>query len=155
MRYPHIILGIPPYSDKDEVKQAYHRLAKQYHPDLYEGDKKYAHEKFKEIKIAYEKMYASAPKTKPKIKNDGKLRIYRVVKARWNQRCNFYEITIDINEEVAKEDPVLHVMVEGDCHLLFQIQLPNLHESSVILIKTNDILFRTRFNFLPPGVGLF
>jgi molecular chaperone DnaJ len=48
------ILGIKRKSDEKEIKKAYRRLAKQYHPDTYKGDKKEAEEKFKEISEAYE-----------------------------------------------------------------------------------------------------
>jgi len=48
------ILGINRKADEKEIKKAYRRLAKQYHPDTYKGDKKDAEEKFKEISEAYE-----------------------------------------------------------------------------------------------------
>ena len=48
------ILGINRKADEKEIKKAYRRLAKQYHPDIYKGDKKEAEEKFKEISEAYE-----------------------------------------------------------------------------------------------------
>ena len=48
------ILGINKNADEKEIKKAYRRLAKQYHPDVYKGDKKEAEEKFKEISEAYE-----------------------------------------------------------------------------------------------------
>jgi molecular chaperone DnaJ len=47
-------LGINKKADKKEIKKAYRKLAKQYHPDTYKGDKKDAEEKFKEISEAYE-----------------------------------------------------------------------------------------------------
>ena len=48
------ILGINRKADEKEIKKAYRKLAKQYHPDIYKGDKKEAEEKFKEISEAYE-----------------------------------------------------------------------------------------------------
>ncbi len=52
------ILGVTKTADADELKSAYRRLAKQYHPDLYSGksdaEKKAAEAKFKEINHAYE-----------------------------------------------------------------------------------------------------
>jgi len=48
------ILGIKRKADEKEIKKAYRKLAKQYHPDTYKGDKKDAEEKFKEISEAYE-----------------------------------------------------------------------------------------------------
>ena len=45
------ILGVPKTASSDEIKAAYRKLAKQYHPDLHPGDQAVA-EKFKEINEA-------------------------------------------------------------------------------------------------------
>jgi len=47
------LLGISPEATVEQVKEAYHRLARQFHPDLNPGDKA-AEEKFKAIGEAYE-----------------------------------------------------------------------------------------------------
>lgn len=47
------VLGLSRYSSGEEVKRAFRKLARQYHPDVNPGDKK-AEEKFKEISEAYE-----------------------------------------------------------------------------------------------------
>jgi len=47
------ILGVSRNASEKEIKQAYRRLARQYHPDLNPGDKS-AEAKFKEINAAYE-----------------------------------------------------------------------------------------------------
>ncbi|HEY8423316.1 MAG TPA: molecular chaperone DnaJ [Clostridia bacterium] len=47
------ILGVPKTATEEEIKSAYRKLAKKYHPDLNPGDKEAA-EKFKEINEAYE-----------------------------------------------------------------------------------------------------
>ncbi len=47
------ILGVPRNASQEEIKRAYRRLARKYHPDLHPGDKK-AEERFKEISEAYE-----------------------------------------------------------------------------------------------------
>ena len=47
------ILGVSKSADQDEIKRAYRRLARQYHPDKNQGDKQ-SEEKFKEINEAYE-----------------------------------------------------------------------------------------------------
>ncbi len=48
------VLGVPRGASKDEIKRAYRRLAKKYHPDLNKDDPKAAEEKFKEVSEAYE-----------------------------------------------------------------------------------------------------
>ncbi|MCD6456025.1 MAG: molecular chaperone DnaJ [Methanophagales archaeon] len=47
-------LGVDKGASKEEIKRAYRRLAKKYHPDLNKGDPKEAEEKFKEVSEAYE-----------------------------------------------------------------------------------------------------
>jgi molecular chaperone DnaJ len=47
-------LGVPKSASKDEIKRAFRRLAKQYHPDMQKGNKKEAEERFKQISEAYE-----------------------------------------------------------------------------------------------------
>lgn len=49
----YAILGVPRNADEKEIKRAYRRLARKYHPDLNPGDKE-AERKFKEINEAYE-----------------------------------------------------------------------------------------------------
>ncbi|RMH19015.1 MAG: J domain-containing protein, partial [Gemmatimonadetes bacterium] len=46
------ILGVPEKASQDEIKKAYRRLAKKYHPDANQGDEKAA-ERFKQIGEAY------------------------------------------------------------------------------------------------------
>ena len=46
------VLEVGRNADEKEIKRAYRKLAKQYHPDMNPGDKK-AEQKFKEITEAY------------------------------------------------------------------------------------------------------
>lgn len=47
------ILGVSKDADEKEIKKAYRKLAKKYHPDVNQGDEAAA-EKFKEVSEAYE-----------------------------------------------------------------------------------------------------
>ena len=47
------VLGVEKSASEDEIKKAYRKVAKMYHPDLHPGDKE-AEEKFKEANEAYE-----------------------------------------------------------------------------------------------------
>ena len=52
-RDPYEVLGVSKGASEDEIKQAYRRLAKQYHPDLHPGDAACA-KKMNEINEAYD-----------------------------------------------------------------------------------------------------
>ncbi|GAB6180059.1 molecular chaperone DnaJ [Desulfotomaculum defluvii] len=47
------VLGVDRGASADEIKKSYRKLARQYHPDAYKGDKAEAEAKFKEIAEAY------------------------------------------------------------------------------------------------------
>ena len=49
----YAILGLPKTATAEEIKKAYRKLARQYHPDLNPGNKQ-AEKKFKEINEANE-----------------------------------------------------------------------------------------------------
>ena len=50
---PYRVLGVSPGASDDEIKQAYRRLAKKYHPDVNHGSPE-AEQKMKEINEAYD-----------------------------------------------------------------------------------------------------
>lgn len=53
MTDPYAVLGVSRDASEDEIKSAYRKLAKQYHPDLHPGDEECAR-KMNEINAAYE-----------------------------------------------------------------------------------------------------
>src|SRR3954463_9603920 len=50
---PYKVLGVDKKASQDEIKKAYRKLARQYHPDKNAGDKE-AEERFKEVQTAYD-----------------------------------------------------------------------------------------------------
>ena len=52
---PYKVLGVSPDASDEEIKQAYRRLAKKYHPDLNPGDEAAA-KKMQEVNAAYEQI---------------------------------------------------------------------------------------------------
>src|ERR1043165_8511785 len=57
------VLGVPRGASEDDIRKAFRKLARQYHPDVAK-DKKVAEEKFKEINEAYEVLGDSAKRKK-------------------------------------------------------------------------------------------
>lgn len=54
-RDPYEVLGVPQGASEDEIKHAYRRLAKKYHPDLNPGDEAAAR-RMNEINEAYDRI---------------------------------------------------------------------------------------------------
>ena len=61
MNDPYKILGVPESASDEEVKKAYLKLARKYHPDNYHENPlaDLAQEKMKEINAAYEEVQKS------------------------------------------------------------------------------------------------
>ena len=55
MTDPYAELGVPQSATDDEVKKAYRKMAKRYHPDANPGDKA-AEQKMKEANAAYDEI---------------------------------------------------------------------------------------------------
>src|SRR6516225_9208832 len=71
------ILGVPRTASDGEIKKAFRKLAREYHPDVAK-DKKKAEEKFKEINEAYEVL-----------SDPSKRRKYDELGADWKQGAEF------------------------------------------------------------------
>lgn len=56
MKNPYDVLGVPPNASDEEIKKAYRKLSRIYHPDanINNPDKEQAEEKFKEVQQAYD-----------------------------------------------------------------------------------------------------
>ncbi len=71
------VLGVDRNADKDTIARAFKKLARKYHPDLNQGDKK-AEEKFKEINEAYDVL-----------KDPKKRQMYDQLGSNWKQGQQF------------------------------------------------------------------
>ena len=58
MRDPYSVLGVPPDATDEEIKKAYRKLSRKYHPDanINNPNKAAAEEKFKEVQAAYDQI---------------------------------------------------------------------------------------------------
>lgn len=61
---PWQTLGVPPGASKAEIRGAYRRLARRYHPDLNPDDPE-AEGRFKEVQAAYETLTESPSRQEP------------------------------------------------------------------------------------------
>lgn len=61
---PHDVLGIQPDATQEEIKAAYRKLAKKYHPDLNKDDPS-ASAKFHEVQTAYDMLTGKATNADP------------------------------------------------------------------------------------------
>ena len=63
------VLGVPRTASPEEIKAAYRKLARQYHPDVAKENPKVAEEKFKEVSEAYEVL--ATPETRSRYDRAG------------------------------------------------------------------------------------
>ncbi|MBF0206522.1 MAG: J domain-containing protein [Oligoflexia bacterium] len=63
MKDPYVVLGISKTATQDEIRKAYHNLAKKFHPDLNPGNKD-AEIKFKDVSLAYERIGSEEERAK-------------------------------------------------------------------------------------------
>ena len=85
-RNPYTVLGVPPSASDSDIRAAFRKLAKQYHPDRNPGDKK-AEDKFKEISAAFDVIGDSEQRKKydrGEIDEEGRERVSPF--SQWNTR---------------------------------------------------------------------
>ena len=66
---PHVILGVAPDATRDDIRRAYRRLARMYHPDTNPGDER-ANKRFRMIQRAYRSL-SDAELSVPPAQDDG------------------------------------------------------------------------------------
>ena len=71
------ILGVPKNAAQKDLKSAYRKLAKKWHPDANPGNQKEAEDKFKDIQEAYEVLGDS-----------DKRRKYDMLGSNWQEAAN-------------------------------------------------------------------
>ena len=74
MKDPYQVLGIPPTATDEEVKEAYRKLARKYHPDNYNADNPLADlatEKMQEVNEAYDAIKNERINAKMRTETDG------------------------------------------------------------------------------------
>ena len=99
MKNPYKVLNVPYNATDEEIKQAYRKLAKKYHPDRYQNSPlaESASEKMKEINDAYDRI-TSERKT-GKHSNSGSYGDYYAVQTDSTAGDIYREIRILINSE--------------------------------------------------------
>ena len=94
---PYKILGVSPDASDDEIKQAYRRLAKKYHPDLNPGDETAA-KKMQQVNAAYEQI-----KNPEKSTSGGGYSGYNPFTGQWQQTYQRQQSSGTDYQEAAKQ----------------------------------------------------
>jgi molecular chaperone DnaJ len=89
---PYKTLGVDKKSKPDDIKKAYRKLARKYHPDVNPGDKA-AEEKFKELSMAYDIL--SDPAKKAEYDSMGSAFFERGAGGGYQQNFNFEKFRMD------------------------------------------------------------
>ena len=112
-------LGVTPDAEIIVIKAAYRALCKKYHPDIYEGEKKYATEKMQEINEAYEILsnstkrnsfdkswgqsnsYSSADQADKRYKSSNS------IESEWSYAISYYPVLKELSNRLNKISPIL------------------------------------------------
>lgn len=113
---PYRVLGVHPESSDDEIKDAYRKLARKYHPDKYTDSdlKEVAEDKMKEINAAYEEIQRIRS-GKESNNGYGGYSQYGRTGNYSNDKYNYAQIRRDINSEnFSAAEAALNRVNEGD-----------------------------------------
>lgn len=121
------VLGITPNSDKEEVKSAFRKKVRLYHPDTTSiPDKQKASELFKELKQAFDLIYNKAPFPVRRRKLDKtKFKIYRkgVFLKEKHKELNLYQFNIELFKEIGECGCILYIMLENRPSIQFPLEV--------------------------------
>ena len=112
MRDPYEVLGVSRNASEDEMKKAYRRLAKKYHPDLNPGDENAA-KMMREINAAYEQI-----QNPEKYQNMG-TPINKIRRIMGMLKMAFMDITL-IKIQILMVFTIIHLVVEHIQHTIQQ-----------------------------------
>jgi len=110
MRDPYEVLGVSRNASEDEIKKAYRRLAKKYHPDLNPDDENAA-KMMREINAAYEQI-----QNPEKYQNYGYTKIRRIMGM---LKTAFMDITL-IKIQILMVFTIIHLVLEHIQHTVQQ-----------------------------------
>ena len=98
MKNPYEILGVAENASDEEIKKAYRKLAKQYHPDNYTDNplKELADEKMKEINEAYDAIQREREKARSSGSSYGAYSVFTQIREYINAG-DFYEAGIRLD----------------------------------------------------------
>ena len=143
----HDVLGVSRGASEDEIKRAYRRKAKQYHPDVNPNNPN-AEARFKEVKEAYEKLLAAAKRASDHARPTWELRNVPVdnyeTLPKLQGRAGYVYIIQDIEVSYRYKigrtnNPQRRIDMEFGVELPFKIKLVHLLQTDDAVAVENDL----------------